>query len=184
MTDKINKRISKILSLILRHRPEVVGITLDEGGWAKVDDLIQKVNAKGEKLTLEQLEFIVDNNDKKRFTFNDDKSLIRASQGHSIEVDLGLQQKVPPNPLYHGTAVKNVESIEKHGLLKKNRNHVHLSDNTGLAIQVGQRHGKPIVFEIDTFTMINDGYSFFFSKNSVWLTEEVPVKYLKKRTNF
>ncbi|MEL7118426.1 MAG: RNA 2'-phosphotransferase [Bacteroidota bacterium] len=180
MADKINKRISKFLSLILRHRPEVVEIKLDDGGWAKVEELIQKVNAKGEQLTLEQLEFIVDNNDKKRFTFNDDKTLIRASQGHSIEVDLGLQQKTPPSILYHGTAVKNIASIEKQGLLKRNRNHVHLSANIELAIQVGQRHGKPVVFEIDALTMNKDGYRFFLSKNEVWLTEEVPVKYLKK----
>lgn len=177
---KQHTKLSKFLSLVLRHKPEEIGVKLDDNGWINVSELINKMNDYGKFIDLETLKVIVDTNNKKRFAFNENKSKIRANQGHSIEVNLEYSSKIPPAILYHGTGAKYVDSIYKSGLQKKNRHHVHLSKDLETAINVGQRHGKPVVFEINTQKMLAEGFQFFESDNGVWLIDEVPVKYLQK----
>lgn len=178
--EKEHKYFSKFLSYTLRHHPEKIGLTLDNKGWANVSDLITKMNTPDAALTMEILETIVASNDKKRFAFNDDKTKIRASQGHSIPIDLDLQPVTPPAILYHGTAQQNLESIQANGLLKQSRQHVHLSATTETAIQVGSRHGKVVVLVVQTGQMHKAGYTFYLSDNHVWLTDHVPVEYIEK----
>lgn len=170
---------SRYIALILRHKPETIGITLDEHGWADVGELIKGVS-RTHQLTMEILEKIVITDDKQRFSFNEDKSLIRANQGHSVSVDVELKESIPPKILYHGTGEKYVPSIDRTGLISKSRLYVHLSDNSNTAIKVGSRHGKPVVYTVDTQGMIEDGYIFYLSANGVWLTKAVPVEYLEK----
>ncbi len=172
-------KISRFISLILRHKPETIGITLDEHGWANVEELIVGVNKKY-LIDIQILEKIVNEDNKNRYSFNEDKTMIRANQGHSIPVDVELKKLNPPDILYHGTGEKYVESTERQGLIRKNRLYVHLSDNIEIAEKVGKRHGKPVIYEIDCKKMIEDGIEFFKSENNVWLVESVPVKYLKK----
>lgn len=172
-------KTSRFISLILRHKPETIGITLDEHGWANVEELIAGVNKKY-PIDMQILEKIVNDDDKNRYSFNGDKTMIRANQGHSIPVDVELKKLNPPDILYHGTGEKYVESIKKQGLIRKNRLYVHLSNNIEIAEKVGKRHGKPVIYEIDCKKMIEDGIEFFKSENNVWLVESVSVKYLKK----
>lgn len=172
-----DKSTSKYISLILRHKPEVIGISLDEHGWAVVDDLIAGVS-KTHSLDMETLERIVAEDEKQRYSFNEDKTLIRANQGHSIPVDVELPEVTPPAVLYHGTGLKYKESIDKQGLIPKSRLYVHLSGDADTARKVGQRHGKPVIYNVDTAAMHADGYTFYRSVNGVWLTKEVPVRYL------
>src|ERR1043165_6122540 len=146
LTEKENKRISKFLSWVLRHKPHEIGLTLDENGWVDVNELIVKSKQANVQLTFNILKHIVDTNSKKRFSFNEQQNKIRASQGHSIEIDLALTLKEPPEFLFHGTAEKFADSILVKGLIKQERHHVHLSPDITTAINVGQRHGKPIVF--------------------------------------
>jgi putative RNA 2'-phosphotransferase len=178
MTRKAEIKISKFLSLILRHKPETIGVQLDENGWLEVEVLLQQLAAKGRPLSKKDLDFIVENNPKKRFTYNENHSKIRANQGHSIQVDLGFSAQKPPSILYHGTGDRFVNAIKAKGLLKMNRQHVHLSTNIPTALQVGQRHGKPKLFKVDAASMYKAGYNFYLSKNGVWLTDVVPVEYL------
>ncbi|HZH95740.1 MAG TPA: RNA 2'-phosphotransferase [Flavisolibacter sp.] len=177
--EKNTVRISKFMSLVLRHKPQTIGLTVDENGWAATNDLIEKMNANGHYITPDILNYVVATNDKKRFSFNEDKSKIRASQGHSINVDLALKETDPPACLYHGTGEKYVESILKTGLQKKTRQHVHLSQDTGTARTVGQRHGRPVIFTVAAEQMKGDGFTFYLSENHVWLTDFVPLKYLQ-----
>jgi len=178
--DEVN--ISKYISLILRHKPEVIGITLDEHGWANVNELIEGVS-KTYPLNMELLEKIVAEDNKQRYSFNEDRTLIRANQGHSIPVDVELEQKNPPKILYHGTGEKFVSSIDQQGLIPKSRLYVHLSSDLDTAIKVGKRHGKPIIYEVLSGEMEKDGYLFYCSVNGVWLTKSVPAKYLRKTEN-
>ena len=172
---------SKFLSLLLRHNPAAAGLTLDEHGWADVAELIAGVNAAGgHHLTMETLEEIVRTDGKQRYSFNEDHTLIRANQGHSIPVDVELEEAVPPDTLYHGTGEKYVESIDREGLIPKSRLYVHLSADIPTAEKVGQRHGKPVIYKVDCRRMAADGFRFYLSVNKVWLTKEVPVKYLEK----
>ncbi len=171
--------ISRFMSFILRHRPDSIGITLDEHGWASVDELIAGIG-KTHPLTMEMLEEIVRTDDKMRYSFNEDKTLIRANQGHSIPVDVELEERTPPKVLYHGTGEKYVESIDSIGLIPKTRLYVHLSADYETAVNVGSRHGKPIVYKVDTAAMVADGHRFYRSANGVWLTKSVPTKYLTK----
>lgn len=173
------EKLSKFISLILRHKPEAIGISLDEHGWANVDELINGIN-KSQTITKEILEKIVNEDNKQRYSFNEDKTLIRANQGHSIPVDVELEEVVPPKYLYHGTGRKYVTSINKQGLISKSRLHVHLSNDIATATNVGTRHGIPVVYRIDAEKMYEDGYKFYLSKNGVYLTKEVPLKYLAK----
>lgn len=174
-----DKSTSKYISLILRHKPEVIDITLDEHGWADVEELIKGVS-KTHPLDIEILERIVANDEKQRYSFNDDKTLIRANQGHSIPVDVELEVVVPPEYLYHGTGEKNEESIDREGLIPKGRLYVHLSPDTDTAKKVGQRHGKPVIYTVLSGEMHRDGIIFYKSVNGVWLVKAVPVQYLKK----
>ncbi len=178
--EKAEIKISRFLSLVLRHKPETIGIVLDENGWTDVQVLIEKIAKSGTTLTLENLKHIVETNPKKRFAFNDTFDKIRASQGHSVEVELGYCAQIPPTILYHGTGQKSVDSIREKGIQKRERHHVHLSADVKTAIQVGQRHGKPFVFEVLAEQMYQDNFIFYLSENGVWLTEFVPVNYLKK----
>jgi putative RNA 2'-phosphotransferase len=173
-----DKDISKFLSLVLRHQPQVAGITLDEAGWTEVNELLQKMQQKGMDVDMEQLTQIVQNNDKQRFAFNADRSKIRASQGHSVSIELGLQPVQPPEILYHGTAQANLTSILKDGIQKRSRQHVHLSADEQTAIKVGQRHGKPVVLQVKSGDMYRDGHLFYHSENGVWLTDFVNSRYL------
>lgn len=169
------------ISLILRHKPQVIGITLDEHGWANVDELIEGVN-KTHALTKEILEQIVAEDNKQRYSFNEDKTLIRANQGHSIPVDVELPETEPPEILYHGTAEKFEADIDRMGLIPKSRLYVHLSSDVDTAINVGKRHGKPVIYEVSSGKMHRDGIVFYRSVNGVWLTKSVPVEYMKKKT--
>ena len=171
--------VSKYMSLILRHKPETIGISLDEHGWANVEDLITGI-AKDNEFNMEILEEIVRRDEKQRYSFNEDKTLIRANQGHSIPVDVELEEWVPPEILWHGTGEKYVESIDREGLISKSRLYVHLSKDEDTAIKVGSRHGKPVIYNVKAKQMYDDGYKFYLSVNGVWLTKEVPVKYLIK----
>ena len=172
--------VSKYMSLILRHKPETIGISLDEHGWANVEDLITGI-AKDNEFNMEILEEIVRRDEKQRYSFNEDKTLIRANQGHSIPVDVELEEWVPPEILSHGTGEKYVESIDREGLISKSRLYVHLSKDEDTAIKVGSRHGKPVIYNVKAKQMYDDGYKFYLSVNGVWLTKEVPVKYLIKQ---
>lgn len=178
MNEKEKKEISKFLSLVLRHQPEVIGIYMDENGWVAVEELIQKCKSKNIHFDIEGLYEIVSTNDKQRFAFSNDKSRIRANQGHSIDIDLALEPKQPPSILYHGTADKNIASILMHGITKISRQHVHLSTSIETAKNVGARHGKPSILCVDAGKMHNDGYTFYQSENKVWLTDVIPSEYL------
>jgi putative RNA 2'-phosphotransferase len=178
MSPEYLKSLSKFLSLILRHKPEVVGIKLDENGWADVDDLIEGAMDKGKEMDLPILEAIVASDEKQRYTFNEDKSKIRANQGHSVKVDLELEPVKPPKILYHGTTERFVQSIMLKGIEPRSRNHVHLSEDTETATEVGDRRGDTMIFKVFAGAMFRDGYHFYQSANGVWLTDLVPNKYL------
>ena len=174
-------KLSVFISLILRHKPETINISLDEHGWANVDELIEGINnSEYYNINMEMLEEIIRTDNKQRYSFNDDKTLIRANQGHSIPVDVELEKIIPPEFLYHGTAEKYVESIDKNGLIPKSRLYVHLSKDKETAINVGKRHGDVVLYSIASGQMHKDGYLFYKSVNGVWLTKEVPVEYLIK----
>lgn len=178
ISDKQITHISKFLSLVLRHRPETIGIQLDQSGWTDITELIEKANNYGIKFDREILNHIVATNSKKRFAFNDTFDKIRASQGHSVEIELGYTNQKPPEILFHGTGEKSVQSILDTGLEKRSRQHVHLSGDIETAIKVGQRHGKPFVFKVFAEQMYKDNFQFFISDNGVWLTDHVPIIYL------
>jgi len=161
------KHISKFLSLVLRHRPEAIGLRLDKNGWANIDDLLKK---SGKNWTRGQIKKTVKHSDKQRFAISDDGQLIRANQGHSVKIDLGLTPVKPPEYLYHGTAEKFIDSITAQGLLPRSRQHVHLSADTDTAAKVGMRHGKPVILRIPSLVMHNEGHVFYQAKNGVWLT--------------
>ncbi|MBY5967669.1 RNA 2'-phosphotransferase [Halomonas denitrificans] len=163
--------ISKFLSYVPRHKPDAIGLALDPEGWADIEDLIVKSDIP---LNLNILHKIVETSDKKRFSLSGDGRYIRANQGHSIDVNLGLEPAKPPKFLYHGTATRFLKSIEEKGLLPQNRQYLHLSSDPHTAAEVGQRHGKPIVLIIPALSMYHQGHKFFQAKNGVWLTENVP----------
>lgn len=169
---------SKLLSYVLRHHPETAGVTLDAQGWVEVDALLRGLNARGTVLTRTDLDRIVAADSKRRYAYSDDGARIRASQGHSVEVDLGYEPAAPPALLYHGTAEKNLASIMATGLERRERHHVHLSAGVATARQVGGRHGRPVVLHVDAARMHADGFAFFVTANGVWLVERVPPAYL------
>lgn len=176
--DTIVKK-SKWLSRHLRHAPKQIGLMLEPGGWVAVTDLLEAARRTNFALSHEQLEIIVRDNDKQRFSFDETGLKIRANQGHSTAVDLQLTPQNPPAVLYHGTAAHNAENILRDGLQKMRRHHVHLSADVATARRVGCRHGKPIIFEIDTTAMMGAGIVFYRSDNGVWLVEAVAPRYLK-----
>lgn len=172
-------KISKFLSLVLRHQPETVGMQFEPGGWLAIDQLIENAKRIGRQLDFDLLMEVVANNDKKRFAISEDGMKIRASQGHSVSsVELGMTPTKPPEQLYHGTVDRFLNSIRQTGLSKESRNHVHLSEELTTAEKVGQRRGLPIILKVDSGRMYRDGLPFFLSANNVWLTDSVPVQYL------
>lgn len=172
--------MSKFISLILRHHPEAAYIELDEHGWADVDKLIKGIKRTGKQMNMELLEEIVRTDNKQRYSFNEDKTRIRANQGHSISVDVGLKEQEPPVFLYHGTAVGFYQNIQEQGLKPMGRLYVHLSKDVETAVNVGKRHGKPIVLKIHSGDMYRDGQTFYLSENGVWLTKNVAPKYFEQ----
>ncbi|MBI1213321.1 MAG: RNA 2'-phosphotransferase [Alphaproteobacteria bacterium] len=171
-------RTSKFLSLILRHEPEKFGVVLDAAGWTGVDALLEACARHGHPLDRVELGEVVATSEKKRFAFDETGTRIRASQGHSVEVELGYEPATPPAYLYHGTATRFLDAIRISGLLKMQRHHVHLSADEVAASAVGQRHGKPTVLVIDAAAMTAEGAAFFLSANGVWLVEHVPMRFI------
>jgi putative RNA 2'-phosphotransferase len=176
MTDIV--KLSRFISKVLRHQPELIGLSLDAGGWAQVDELLQGAQKAEVPLTRELLDRVVAENDKRRFAFSEDGQRIRASQGHSIPVDLGLAPLCPPEVLFHGTALRFLDSIHRSGLIPRSRQYVHLSADAQTAQRVGQRHGSPVVLTVQAGQMQADGLLFYRSANGVWLTLSVPARYL------
>jgi len=179
MTEKETIRASKFLSLILRHEPHRVGLEPDAAGWVPVSELLQAVNRHGVALSLEQLKHVVATNDKKRFAFSEDGLRIRASQGHSIEVELQYEPQAPPELLYHGTPERVIPSIRANGLNKGQRHHVHLSSDPQTATRVGQRRGRPVVLRIRSGDMHRQGHLFYLSANGVWLVDKIPPQFIE-----
>lgn len=177
MKDK--KNISKFLSLLLRHQPEKLQLEMSGEGWVFIQQLLDQLNASGHDLNREELQEIVDTNDKKRFLISEDGFWIRASQGHILDIDLKLKPQNPPHLLYHGTSVASIKSILKNGLNPQSRNHVHLSSDLETAIKVGLRKGEVQIFKILAKKMSFDGYKFYQSDNGVWLVDFVPIEYLE-----
>ena len=173
-------QLSKFLSLILRHKPDAIGLELDSQGWANIEQLIDKAHAAGTKFDRTELLHIVETSDKKRFSVSADGLRIRAAQGHSVSVELGLSPKEPPPVLFHGTATRFVEAILQQGLKPQARQQVHLSLDEETARRVGARHGKPHVFEVDALAMHARGFQFYLADNGVWLTDQVPPKFLMR----
>jgi putative RNA 2'-phosphotransferase len=170
--------LSKFLSFVLRHKPDSIGLALEPQGWVSVDELIAKSHAAGTRFTREQLLHVVETSEKKRFSLSVDSQLIRAAQGHSVNVDLGLILKEPPAILYHGTATRFVSSILAEGIKPQSRQQVHLSADEATARRVGERHGKPSILKIDALSMYRQGFKFFQSDNGVWLIDRVPPEFL------
>ncbi|TNC52416.1 RNA 2'-phosphotransferase [Rubellimicrobium rubrum] len=173
-------RDSRLLSLLLRHRPDKAGLVLGPGGWVGVDDLLAGMARLGRPLDRAALERIVAQDEKGRFTLSPDGSRIRAAQGHSAEVDLGLPPAEPPAILFHGTAETSLPAILSEGLIPGRRRHVHLSPDIPTAAKVGQRHGRPVVLRVGAGAMHQDGLPFWQADNGVWLTERVPPRYLER----
>lgn len=171
-------KISKLLSLVLRHKPETIGVDMDIEGWVEIKQLLRKLKDFGSPLTWSELSEIVSTNNKKRFKINDKGTHIRASQGHSVNINLKLEPKNPPATLYHGTSTKSLDSIFKHGITKQSRQHVHMSLDYDTAVKVGKRHGNVIILLIDSEKMHEDGNEFFLSDNNVWLTDKIDPKYI------
>lgn len=178
---KRNTDISKFLSYILRHEPESIGVDLDKEGWAMISDLILCSIKEGHILNNDILRDIVDNSEKKRFSISNDGLRIRATQGHSTQhVNIKYQERTPPDILYHVTATRFIAAIREQGLVPLSRQYVHLSSDEGTAIQVGQRHGKPVVLKIKSLNMYEQGFKFFQADNGVWLTDTVPYQYIQE----
>lgn len=170
--------VSKLLSYVLRHKPEAIGLELDAGGWVAVDTLLAHLAASGRPVSRTEIDRTVETSDKQRFALSEDQQRIRANQGHSVAVDLGLPSAQPPSRLFHGTATRFEESIRREGLKPAQRHHVHLSASPGTAQVVGARHGKPLVLVVNAEAMHKSGFKFFISANGVWLTDHVPPQFL------
>lgn len=180
MNDSRLIKISKFLSKYLRHTPQDIGLKLAPGGWVAIDELLTACAKNKFPVSRQELQLVVEFNDKQRFSFDSTDTLIRANQGHTVEVDLQLESAVPPDVLYHGTGKKSVESILQTGLSKMSRHHVHLSKDIATAHRVGARHGKPVVLAVDSCAMYQAGYIFYCSDNGVWLVDHVPPEYLRQ----
>jgi len=169
---------SRFLSLVLRHQPDAIGLHLDANGWADVAELLALAARHGRPIPREMLDRAVAENDKQRFAFNDDRTKIRASQGHSVEIELGLEPSEPPEVLYHGTATHSLASIREQGLSSMSRRHVHLSLDQANMLAVGSRHGKPVLLTVRSGDMARAGHRFYLSANGVWLTDAVPPEFI------
>lgn len=175
-----DKQLSKYLALLLRHEPQQLGLELDSAGWTSVPVLIQRMQQNGLPVDLDRIRQVVQTNNKQRFQLSPDEQRIKANQGHSISVDLGLPALEPPTVLFHGTATRFLEAIRKEGLIKGKRHHVHLSADKKTAALVGQRHGTLVILEVAANRMYQDKYTFYRSDNGVWLTDYVPPQYFKQ----
>lgn len=175
---KQHTHISKLMSLVLRHQPDVIGIKLDANGWAQVDDLLAGIQQKGIQLDLSLLKELVATNSKQRFAFSEDGQRIRANQGHSLKVDVELQPATPPDLLYHGTVFRFLDAIRAEGLRPMSRQHVHLSADLRTAQQVGGRRGIPVILRINAADMREKGVIFYLSENKVWLTDHVAPEFI------
>ena len=173
------RQISKFLSLVLRHQPDRIGIVLNEAGWTSVDGLLEAMQQNGRKVSRETLDHVVASNDKQRFEFSEDGAMIRATQGHSVEVELGYQAANPPEFLLHGTPATALEEIRRNGLKKMKRHHVHLHAEVSTAEAVGARRGVPVLLRIQAQQMANEGYLFVVTPNNVWLTDHVPACFIE-----
>lgn len=174
-----DKRLSKFLSLLLRHRPSEIGLQLEPGGWARVADLVQKGrDVAHAPLSRERIERLVEEQDKPRFSLTEDGERIRANYGHSLDVDLDLEPEPPPEHLYHGTAARTLEAILQEGLEPRSRRYVHLSADPDDAREVGQRHGTPRILRVQATRMHQAGYTFYRPAAKIWLTEHVPPDHL------
>lgn len=172
------ERVSKFISLVLRHKPDAANLSLDKYGYAPVDELVAYLNKKYGGFTVTDLDTIVETDEKQRYSYNNDHTKIRAVQGHSFPVDLGLEAQQPPQLLFHGTSTKYLDSIMKQGIISKSRQYVHLSKDVDTAHTVGLRHGAgTVILVVSAEQMWKDGYKFFLSDNSVWLVDEVPTRY-------
>ena len=176
-------QLGRFISLVLRHNPSAAGITLDENGWADTRQLLAGMNSHGRRIDMTTLERIVQQNNKQRYSFNQDRTKIRANQGHSIDVDVELTPSTPPSVLYHGTAEQFLHSIQQQGITRQLRQYVHLSADVSSAISVGKRHGRAVVLRIDAAAMVRDGFSFWLSANGVWLCSEIPWRYASVEAN-
>lgn len=180
MNDRRRISVSKFISKYLRHTPEGIGLTLGEGGWVPISELLTAAARHRFPITREELEHVVARCEKQRFAIDHTNQLVRANQGHSTAVEMNFEPTLPPNELFHGAAIQVRESILATGLLKMKRQHVHLSVDIPTAVTVGKRHGRPTVFVVDTMSMTSDGLVFFCSANGVWLTDHVPPQYLRE----
>ncbi len=180
MNETRRTKVSKYLSKHLRHQPERLGLQLEPGGWVAVEQLLAACAERRFPITRAELDEVVATNDKQRFSFDPSGTLIRANQGHSVDIDLQLEPSMPPDELYHGTGERTAAAIASAGILKMSRHHVHLSADMTTARSVGARHGHPVVFAVDTRAMQRDGYTFYRSANGVWLVDRVPPRYLRR----
>jgi putative RNA 2'-phosphotransferase len=177
------RKISKFLSYVLRHNPDKIGIRLDPAGWTPVPELLDHAAENGMHISMSRLRDVIYNSSKQRFTLSKNEKYIRANYGHSVDVDLGYEPQPPPDTLYHGTAEQSVESILQSGLEPRSRQYVHLSTDVPSAHQVGSRHGKPVILEIDAGRAHQDGHRFYQSDAGIWLTDEVPAEYIELLDN-
>ena len=177
-TERRFTHVSKFLSLVLRHKPETIGVELDAAGWIDVTKLLIACDTNGERILREELDAVVAGSDKQRFIFSDDGSRIRANQGHSVPVELGYEPAEPPELLYHGTPERFVESIRREGLTPQKRHHVHLSENIAQTLAVGARRGKPVLLTVRAGKMRQEGHTFYKTPNNVWLTDAVPSRFI------
>ena len=178
MDEKTRTSLSKFLSLVLRHEPETIGLELNAQGWVAIETLLVQCSAYGRDITRAMLDEVVATSPKRRFAVSDDGLMIRANQGHSVEVELGHQPSTPPEVLFHGTIASSLDSIRSEGLTRMKRHHVHLSPDAQTARTVGARRGKPVVLRIAARQMHGDGFLFYLSANGVWLTDHVPPQYI------
>ncbi len=178
---KFDNKVSRTLSLVLRHDPKSIGLTLDEDGWAVLDELVTGLQRDGKKLDREIIERVVANSDQQRFSISEDGLLIRANQGHSVEVNLSLEEKEPPTWLFHGTSLAALKSIEGEGIHRQERDYVHLTADQATARKCAQRKGKPVVIEVASKLMHKNGHVFYQADNGVWLTDHIPPDYMNKR---
>jgi putative RNA 2'-phosphotransferase len=177
--DEFLVRVSKFLSFVLRHQPEAIDLELDSGGWAYIDDLVEKSMESRRPLTAELIREVVEKDEKQRYALSEDGQKVRARYGHSIEIDLGIDPIEPPEILYHGTVSRHLGAIHMNGIVKGGRQYVHLSPDIETAIEVGRRHGRPVVLEVMAREMHNEGVNFYRIENGIWLTEDVPPKYIR-----
>lgn len=172
------ERVSKFISLVLRHKPQEANLVLDKYGYARTSELVAGVKKKYPEFNKDILIKIVETDEKQRYSFKDNGKLIRANQGHSFPVDLGLEAQQPPLLLFHGTSTKYLDSIMEKGIISKSRQYVHLSKDVDTAHTVGLRHGAgTVILVVSAEQMWKDGYKFFLSDNGVWLVDKVPTKY-------